>query len=257
MKAALVVPIFDHGDTIGAVVEGLRKHALPILVVDDGSGERTRAILEELAEDVPELELLRHETNRGKGAALRTAFRRAAERGFTHVVHLDADGQHDPADVPRFLAALRERPDALVLGRPVFDDSVPRTRLAARQISRVLVWGATASFAIADPLVGFRGIPLAAALGVIDRDATGDRMEFEPEIAVRLVWDGVPVRNLATPIVYPEHGRSHFDFWREYPRLAALYARLLLGMPRHLAGIRASRRAGRRPNDRRSREPVR
>lgn len=242
MKPLLVVPIFDHGATIGRVVEGLVKHGLPILIVDDGSAVATRATLDALEEQIPDLEVLHHDRNRGKGAALRAAFRHATERGFSHVVHLDADGQHDPADVPRFLSALERQPEALVLGSPIFDDSVPRSRLLARQLSRGLVWLATASFCIRDPLIGFRGMPLAPVLAVIDRTRTGDRMEFEPEIAVRLVWAGVPVQNLATKIVYPESGSSHFDFWRDYPRLAWLYLRLVLAMPLHLG-----RRSGPQP----------
>jgi hypothetical protein len=77
---------------------------------------------------------------------------------------------------------------------------------------------------------------LAPTLGVLDRMATGDRMEFEPELAVRLVWEGVPVVTLPTRIVYPPGGLSHFSLARDYPLLASLYARLLVGMlPRAVA----------------------
>jgi hypothetical protein len=181
--------------------------------------------------------LVRLAENRGKGAALKHAFGLAAASGFTHAVQLDADGQHQPAEVPRFLAALRASPDALVLGVPVFDASAPRLRLLARQLSRALVWLATLSFEIRDPLCGFRGIPLAATLRVLAETRTGDRMELEPELAVRMVWAGVPVVSLPTPVVYLPGGVSHFRFSREYPRLAALYARLLLGMLRRWPGL--------------------
>jgi glycosyltransferase involved in cell wall biosynthesis len=186
-------------------------------------------VLEDLAKRLPFVELLRFDQNRGKGAALKAGFRAGAARGWTGAIHLDADGQHDPADVPRFAEAMRKSPEALVLGVPVFDASVPKARLYARQLSRGLVWAACGSRVIPDPLCGFRGMPLAATLAVIDRVASGDHMEFEPEIAVRLVWAGVPVVALPTRVVYLPGGLSHFSLSRDYPRLASLYLRLLAG----------------------------
>ncbi len=230
MKACALIPIYDHGAAVEAVVDELAASGLPCLVVDDGSGEATRRALDRVAERHPFVERIRHERNRGKGAALKTGFRAARERGFSHVVHLDADGQHRAADVPRFVDAMREQPSALVLGVPVFDASAPRARIAARQISRALVWLACLSRAIRDPLCGFRGVPLAAALEVIDAVRTGDRMDFEPELAVRLVWRGTPVRSLPTPVTYPPQGVSHFRLARDYPLLAGLYVRLVAGM---------------------------
>jgi glycosyltransferase involved in cell wall biosynthesis len=225
----VVIPCYDHGSTVARVVEALAPAALPCLLVDDGSGPATKAVLEDLAKRLPWVELLRFDQNRGKGAALKAGFRAGAARGWTGAIHLDADGQHDPADVPRFAGAMRASPGALVLGVPVFDASVPKTRLYARQLSRGLVWAACRSRVVPDPLCGFRGMPLAATLAVIDRVATGDHMEFEPEIAVRLVWAGVPVVALPTRVVYLPGGLSHFSFSRDYPRLASLYLRLLAG----------------------------
>jgi glycosyltransferase involved in cell wall biosynthesis len=225
----VVIPCYDHGSTVAPVVEALAPTGFPCLLVDDGSGPTTRAVLEDLAKRLPFVELLRFDQNRGKGAALKAGFRAGAARGWTGAIHLDADGQHDPADVPRFAEAMRKSPEALVLGVPVFDASVPKARLYARQLSRGLVWAACGSRVIPDPLCGFRGMPLAATLAVIDRVASGDHMEFEPEIAVRLVWAGVPVVALPTRVVYLPGGLSHFSLSRDYPRLASLYLRLLAG----------------------------
>lgn len=238
MKLGVVVPCFDHGRTVAAVVEGLVPSGLPCLLVDDGSRPETRAVLDALAARHACVTLARHATNRGKGAALKTGYRAAAARGWEGAIQLDADGQHDPADVKRFAEAMQANPDALVLGVPVFDASVPRSRLYARQLSRGLVWAACLSRAIPDPLCGFRGIPLAKALRVLDRVPTGDRMEFEPELAVRLVWEGVRVVTLPTRIVYPPGGLSHFSLARDYPLLASLYARLLAGMLPRAAALR-------------------
>jgi glycosyltransferase involved in cell wall biosynthesis len=186
----------------------------------------------------------RRARNGGRGAALKTGYRRAHQRGFSHVVQLDADGQHDASDLPRFLAAMEREPEALVLGAPVFDETAPRSRLWGRQLSRAMVWLATLSFDVGDPLCGFRGIPLAPTLALLEGVATGDHMDFDPQLVILLHWAGVPVRNVPTRVVYRRDGLSHFDGVRDNARLSALYARSLAGMlarlPRTLAGRAAS-----------------
>ena len=146
------------------------------------------------------------------------------------MVQLDADAQHEAADVARFLEAARKFPDALVLGRPLFDESAPKSRVYGRRLSQGLVWLATLSREVRDPLCGFRCIPLAPALALMDRIAMGDHMEFEPELAVRLVWEGVPVVNLDTRVRYYPGGISHFDVLWDDLRMAWLYTRLAFGM---------------------------
>jgi glycosyltransferase involved in cell wall biosynthesis len=229
MRACALIPIFDHGATIEKVVSELPLD-LPCLIVDDGSAEPTREALRRVTAARANAKVLRRDRNGGKGAALKTGYGAARARGFTHVVQLDADGQHWAADVPRFLAAMRAQPDALVLGVPEFDASAPLARIYARQLSRGLVWLACLSRVVPDPLCGFRGVPLAAALAVIASARTGDWMDFEPELAVRLVWHGTPIAALPTRVIYPPDGISHFSFARDYPRLASLYLRLLGGM---------------------------
>lgn len=224
----LLIPIYDHGATIEAVVEGLKRFDLPCLIVDDGSGPPTRAVLAGLAERYEWLRIERVDRNGGKGAALRRGFRVARAAGATHVIHLDADGQHDTADVARFLELIRRDPEAVVLGKPIFDDTVPRVRLYSRQLSRAIVWLCTLSFAIDDPLCGFRAIPLESTLRVLERETLGDRMEFEPGLTVVLYWAGVRVHNLPTAVRYVPGGVSHFDAVRDTVRMARLYSGLLL-----------------------------
>lgn len=250
MKACILIPVYEHGDTVGAVVAGLKDVGLPCLIVDDGSSSHTRRALARLAGAYDFVEVLRRPENGGKGSALKTGYRAAHVRGFSHVVQIDADGQHEPRDVARFLEAMRARPDALVLGVPVFDESVPRARLYARQISRGLVWLACFSRVVPDPLCGYRGIPLEPALALLDRVRTGDWMDFEPDLAVRLVWEGVPVVPLPTRVRYFSGGLSHFSLARDYPRLATLYVRLIAGRLARSVGLVASRppRRGHEPS---------
>ena len=230
MKPWIVVPCFDHGEPLRAVIASLAGYGVPAIVVDDGSGPATRDALAQLAAAHPWVEVHRLPENGGKGTAAAAGFRLAAVRGATHALQLDADGQHDAADVPRFLDAMAKHEDALVLGVPVFDASVPRSRLYGRQISRVLVWVFTLSFRIRDPLCGFRGVPLAPALRLLDRIRLGERMDFDPELAVRLYWDGLEIVSLPTRVRYPPGGLSHFDVVWDDLRLAGLYLRLAAGM---------------------------
>jgi glycosyltransferase involved in cell wall biosynthesis len=226
MKPCVLVPIYDHGSTLARVLDGLAGFDLPILLVDDGSGEETARAIERAQARHPQVKSLRHARNLGRGAALRTGYRAAAEQGFTHALQLDADAQHDPADAPRFLEAAARDPEALVCGRPVFDESVVRARLWGRQLSRVWVWIETASFAIADPLCGYRCMPLRATLEVLESESCGDHMEFDSEIAVRLVWKGVKVVNVPTRVRYYADGISHFDMLRDNARISRMHARL-------------------------------
>jgi glycosyltransferase involved in cell wall biosynthesis len=247
MKPTLLIPIYEHKDEIGAVVDSLAPAGLPCLIVNDGSGAETRAVLEKLAAENPWIRLHHRARNGGRGAALKTGYRLAFEHGYSHVLQLDADAQHDAADVPAFLAVMADDPRALVLGSPQFDDSAPKSRLYGRQLSRWMVWLATRSVAVDDPLCGFRGIPLRPTVALLDAVPTGDHMEFDPQLIIQLYWAGVAVRNVPTRVVYRSGGLSHFDALWDNVRLSGMYAGALGGMLWRLPFVRpagAGRSAG-------------
>lgn len=225
-----VVPIYNHGRTIAATANALAAHGLPVIIVDDGSNTETRAILDTLVAGRDDLRLIRLPRNGGKGAALTAGFLAAHDAGHSHVLQIDADGQHDTADVPRFLAESASAPEAMICGRPVYDDSVPKARLYGRYVTHACVWLETLSFDIDDSMCGYRLYPLAATRAEIARKALPTRMDFDTEIAVRLHWRGVPVRNVPTRVTYPEDGLSHFRMWRDNVRISAMHTRLILGM---------------------------
>ncbi len=236
MKLCVLIPCYDHGEPLQRVLAALVPYGLACLVVDDGSGPATQALLAEAAREFGFVRVHRQQPNQGKGVALASGFALAAQAGFSHVIQLDADGQHDVAALPHFAAAMEREPEALVLGRPRFDASAPRRRIWARQMSRVAVWIATRSFAIADPLCGMRGVPLVLAERVLASARLGPRMEFEPEFAVRCLWAGAKVVNVDVAVVYPEGGLSHFDVARDFPALLASYLRLGAELLRRLLG---------------------
>jgi predicted LPLAT superfamily acyltransferase/glycosyltransferase involved in cell wall biosynthesis len=231
VKAAIVIPIYNHKDEIGTTLERLMPYGLPIFVVDDGSNDATRAVLAELAERwSPAVSLLRRAVNGGKGAAVMTGLRAARAAGFTHALQIDADGQHDAADVPRFLEAACAAPDAVVLGRPVYDESVPKARLYGRYLTHVWVWIETLSFAIPDSMCGFRLYPLEPTCALIERCALPTRMDFDIEILVRLSWRALRFVTIPTRVTYAPGGLSHFDVVRDNVRISKSHTRLVAGM---------------------------
>ncbi|WP_324044354.1 glycosyltransferase family 2 protein [Aeromonas dhakensis] len=227
MNPCLLIPCYNHAGPLAAVLARLAEFELPCLLVDDGSEPVAAAALDALAARYPWVSLLRHSHNQGKGGAVMTGLRRAHELGFSHALQVDADGQHDLADLPALLAEARQHPAALVSGRPLYDDSVPKGRLYGRYITHVWVWIETLSFAIKDSMCGFRVYPLASTCALLERVALGRRMDFDTEVMVRLHWAGVPMRFVPTRVIYPVDGRSHFRLFRDNLDISWMHTRLV------------------------------
>jgi glycosyltransferase involved in cell wall biosynthesis len=227
----VVIPVYNHGGAVGAMIERVLAHDAPCLLVDDGSEPGCARVLDALAAGRPDrVSVLRLAHNQGKGRAVMAGFREAARRGYSHALQIDADGQHDPHDIPGFLAEAREHPDAVVCGCPVYDASVPKVRLYGRYATHVWVWINTLSFDIRDSMCGYRVYPLAPTLALMDSAKLGARMDFDGDILVRLYWRGVVVRNRETRVTYPLDGISHFRLWRDNLRISRMHATLFLGM---------------------------
>ncbi len=224
-RVCALIPTYDNPRTVRAVVERVRAQVPDVVVVDDGSAAAGREAVAELGREGL-AQVTRRAVNGGKGAAVKTGFAFAQGLGYTHALQVDADGQHRLEDIPRFLAAAQARPEALVLGAPQYDATAPRGRLIGRKIT--LFWTAVevGRGVITDPMCGFRVYPLAAALAA---PRTGDRMDFDIEIAVRMAWMGVPIVNLPTEVRYlgrEEGGVSHFHMLRDNLRIAWMHSRL-------------------------------
>lgn len=239
MKVVAVVPVFNHAGAVEGVLRALRGNGLPVILVDDGSDADEARLLDELAR--PPIVLARHQENRGKGAAVMTGLVLAHELHATHVLQVDADGQHDPEAIPRFLAAAVDKPGALIIGFPRYDASVPRGRLLARYLTHIWVWINTLSRSIQDSMCGFRVYPLAATLPLLPALRHAARMDFDIEVVVRLAWADAPILNLPVAVRYPPDGISHFHLLRDNLRLSAMHARLFFGMLSRLPRLVARR----------------
>jgi glycosyltransferase involved in cell wall biosynthesis len=227
-RPCVVIPTYDNPLTIGTVVEGARAHLPDVLIVDDGSGDEGRRAIDAIV-SAGHARVARREHNGGKGAAVKTGLRTARDLGFTHALQLDADGQHDLGDIPRFLALASENPGSAVLGHPVYDATMPRGRQAAHELTNFWTRVETGGRHIVDPQCGYRVYPLDAAIGAAP---VGNRMDFDIEIAVRLVWAGVPIINVPTRVRYlPREagGVSHFRLVRDNLAITLMHVRLVVG----------------------------
>ncbi|MCX7564280.1 glycosyltransferase family 2 protein [Xanthomonadaceae bacterium XH05] len=239
----VVIPVYDHERAISETLEGVLSFGLPCLLVDDGSQAACAEVLDQLVlAHAPKVWLVRLDRNQGKGGAMLAGFREAAALGASHVIQIDADGQHDTNDVARFVEAARSAPDAVICGQAVYDASVPKGRLYGRYITHVWVWINTLSLAVKDSMCGFRVYPLSDVLELIESEPIGRRMDFDSDILVRLIWRGMPVINIPTRVHYPIDGVSHFDIWRDNVRISRMHARLFVGMLRRLPRLLIRRR---------------
>lgn len=225
-RPCVVIPTYDNPRTIAEVARRVRAHVPDVIVVDDGSAADNRAAVLELA-NAGLVVRVRRDVNGGKGAAVLDGLHEALRRGFTHAVQVDADLQHDTDDVPTLLAAARERPEALVLAAPRFDETAPRARLIGRRITVFWTDIEAGRGVIEDPMCGFRVYPLTTATTT---RVVGRRMDFDIEIAVRMVWAGVPVVNLPTRVRYvpaAQGGISHFAMFGDNMRISWMHTRLM------------------------------
>jgi predicted LPLAT superfamily acyltransferase len=241
-KPCAVIPSHNHSAALPGVVAALRQLGLAVIIIDDASTEPHRSAIARLHGPESGIEVTRLDVNAGKGGAVVAGLRRAAARGFTHAVQVDADGQHDLARLPDLLAASKAAPGALISGRPVYDESMPRGRRIGRWFTHVWIWVETWSFQIADSMCGFRVYPLAITLRVIDEEQPGQRMEFDPEIMVRLFWRGVAAMAVPVRVIYPPGNTSNFRLLDDNWRISWMHTRLVFTMLFRLPSVLRNRR---------------
>ena len=241
INACIIVPVFNHGESAIELVQRLPGTALHLFLVNDGSEVETHNALHALAERHDWITVLDHSENRGKGAAVISGIHAAHAQGYSHALQIDADGQHDTADIPRFLALAQANPNAVITGQPIYDESVPTGRLIARYLTHVWVWVETLSFTIRDSMCGFRVYPLGFVERLTKHVRLGQRMDFDPEILVRLHWEGLTIISVPTNVTYPLDGKSHFRPWHDNVLISWMHTRLVFGMIWRVSRFRLGR----------------
>ena len=219
MRPLIVIPTKDNVGSIADVARRCQAFCRDVLVVNDGSTDGTRAA----AEAVPGVVVVSHEVNRGKGIALVTALTWAQRHGFSHIVSVDADGQHLPEELPRFLEAAQADPYALHVG--VRDmEGAPGSSQFGRNFSNFWTWVETGHH-VGDTQSGYRVYPVEPVLSLGVR---GRRYEWEMEVIVRALWAGIAVRDVPCSVHYPdpEERVSSFRPFKDNVRISWLNTRL-------------------------------
>jgi len=232
MKACVLIPSYNTGPLLKVTVRGALDVWGDVFVVIDGSTDGSDTDLECLADNADQqLRILRLPQNQGKGSAVLAGIELAMHEGFTHALTMDADGQHPADHIQIFMELGARHPEALVLGDPVFDESAPSIRLKGRKISNFWANLDTLWWGINDSLFGMRLYPLAPLHKAFTSTFGARRFDFDPEVAVRLCWQAIPLINLKTPVRYlseEEGGVSQFKYLRDNILLIWMYFRLLI-----------------------------
>ena len=231
MLTCMVIPHYDHVEQFSRALPALLACGVPLIVVDDASpAEQYEALERLLAQHADQVSVVRHGQNQGKGGAVMTGLRTGHERGFSHAVQVDADGQHDVQAISRLLEQAEQHPGHLICGQPVFGDDISRLRFYARYLTLFLCWLETLSKEIRDAMCGLRVYPLTPIMQILDDSRPGKRMDFDPEILVRAVWAGIPLNYVPVRVSYPEHGRSHFHYLQDNLLITWMHTRMVAGM---------------------------
>ncbi len=246
----VIIPSYNTGAMVYRTVREARAHWTPVWVVVDGSTDGTAQGLRDMAAADAGLKVLVLPANQGKGAAVLLGLEAARQAGFSHALTMDSDGQHPPELIDTFMRASQRRPEAMVLGRPVFDASAPLLRVRGRRVSNWWTNLETLGAGIADSLYGFRVYPIAGLIAVMQGQPWMRRFDFDTEAVVRLAWRGVTPINLDAPVKYlrpDEGGVSHFRYGRDNLLLTWMHLRLMLGFALRLPALAWRRATGRPP----------
>lgn len=230
----IVIPVYNHASTLRQVVIDCLALWPDILVVDDGSTDMPVPSCQSgiiRNEDHPLYNLpvrfIRHEKNRGKGAAILTAAQKATELGMTHIITIDADGQHAAHDIPAFLRAIQQKPATLFIGARNFNaENIPSSSRFGRSFSNFW-YKVQTEHSLTDTQSGFRAYPLVILNSL---SFTETRYSFETEVIVKTSWAGFTCEDIPITVYYPPADKriSHFQPLADNIRISLLNTRLTI-----------------------------
>ncbi len=232
---AFLIPVYRHGKACEAMVRQMvlycTENKIKIILVDDGNTDETKLCLENLRNSFPELiELVVLKKNSGKGGAFKAGIIRAQEMGFSHVLQLDADGQHDWTRADFFFNRAKNSPSSMILGYPEYDETVPGHRKNGRKFANNWCSVVTWKRGIKDSMCGFRIYPIKETVEFLKTHSLDLRMGFDIEILVKLIWKGLLFEYYPVKVTYPSDGISNFHVVRDNVRISWVFTRLCCGM---------------------------
>lgn len=225
----ILIPSYNSGVRLRETVESALSSGLPVLVVVDGSTDGSDLTLEQVNASA-DLRVHKLPLNQGKGAAVLAGARIALAAGYTHILTMDSDGQHPSDRIPAFVEAAGAHPEDLIMGDPIFGADVPTARLKGRKLT---IWWTdleTHFYGLGDTLFGMRVYPLGSFIKAMEQTKFARGFDFDPEVAVRMVWLGCRPRQVSAPVRYfksSEGGVSHFNYIRDNLKLTLLHFRLV------------------------------
>jgi glycosyltransferase involved in cell wall biosynthesis len=232
MKTLVLIPSYNTGRILPLTVTEVLAQWPDVWVVMDGSTDQSERLLQPLLATHPGLRVISCPRNAGKGAAVLHGTNLAQEAGFTHVLTIDADGQHPAEDIPHFIHLANQHPNGVMMGCPVFGPEAPQLRVQGRKISNAWANLETLGWGIPDSLFGMRLYPVAPLLRAFRGTIWARRFDYDTEIAVRLAWLGVPMIAIPTKVRYltaAEGGVSQFRYFRDNSVLTWMHLRLVFG----------------------------
>lgn len=211
----VIVPTYNNQKTLKKVLDSILDFTTNIIIVNDGSTDSTTEILKSYSQ----LTQIHHPKNLGKGRALRNGFRKALELNFEYAITIDSDGQHFAADIPVFLEAIQEEPNALLIGsRNMTQENVPKKSSFGNKFSNFWFKFET-GIKLDDTQSGFRLYPLR----LLPKRFFTNKFEFEIEVIVRAAWKGIVVKNIPIQVLYdPAERVSHFRPFQDFTRISIL-----------------------------------
>jgi glycosyltransferase involved in cell wall biosynthesis len=223
LECCVIIPTFNNDRSLESVITGVLEYTSQVIIVNDGSTDNTSLILEKYTQ----LEIINLPGNKGKGFAIQMGFRKAALLGYLYAITIDSDGQHLPADLPKFLEKLASHPNSLIIGaRDLAQAGIPGGTTFGNRFSNFWLLVET-GYKLPDTQSGYRLYPLEK-LGNLNY--VTNRFEFEVEVLVRAAWKGIPLTSVAVGVIYPKKGErvSHFRPFIDFARISVLNTFLVL-----------------------------
>jgi len=216
LNPVILIPVYNGRDSILRLIQEIKQVAdYPIIIIDDGSTDGTGP------GDYDNVTYVRHDKNRGKGAALKTGLSHAEARGFDHAITLDADGQHDPGKISSFIAGIESHPRALIVGmRNLVNNSMPLHRILSNNITS-LILSLRTSLRVRDSQVGYRSYPLNDSRLW---ESIEDGFQFESAVFLNAAKLKIPLVWQPIPVIYGSE-ESHMNLFKDTLRFIRTFMR--------------------------------